>query len=154
MKKLLLKILIVLLMAGVSQAKNWNAWLIGDNDSVTARLGYDVNANIEFGGELTWLDKDSMCGTTGIYGIYKFPDAVQIPNPIPLDFLPKTLTASPYLGAQVGIDILNRGSFVGPVAGVVIQNVLTIEWQYLGANFQFDPVDNEQRILLGLNFRF
>jgi hypothetical protein len=154
MKKWLTTICAIVLMAGVAQAKDFNAWLLGDSDSLTARLGYDITPNVEVGGEVAWLNLDEVPGNAGIYGIYKFPDAVNVPNPLPLEWLPKTLMAMPYLGMQVGVDILNKGTFVGPIAGLVIQDIIVVEYEYLMTDFQLGQMNNEHRVSMGLCIRF
>lgn len=145
---------LVLSMAGCVEAKNLSAWLLGDTDSLMARVGYNTTTNTEVGLEAAWFELDGTPGNAGIYGIYKWPDLITVPNPLPFDFLPKEVTGKVYGGVQMGIDILNRGTFVGPIAGMIIQDIIIVEYQYISADFKLGQIDGEQKIILGMRFEF
>lgn len=152
MKNLILIAMAMVLMAGcASEQKNWSASVLGDKNSLTTRIGYDIG-KIEVGGEAAWLDLTGLPGNAGVYGKYKF-DPITVPNPIPLEFLPTNLMMTPFIGGQAGIDILNNGVFVGPIAGLDMPPI-TIEWEYINTDFKLGSVGDAQKIIFGLRFEF
>lgn len=158
MKRLLITILLAtILFCMPASGKNLNAWLVGGyDDTLTARLLYDVTPNISVGPELTFLDLENLPGNAGLCALYKFPDAVQIPNPTGIG--PKEVSGTPYIGARAGIDVLNdSGTYSGLIAGMVIQDVVVIEyWPTLGTNFKLEGAEqsNEGKVFVGLMFKF
>lgn len=153
MKKLvrILIVAVILLTAGMVQAKDWVATLLGEGDTLMARFGYNVTDKIETGLE-TVLLADNVPTAYGAYGIMKF-DAINIPNPIPLDFLPKEWLATPYAGVQVGMDFGNKGTFCGFIAGFKVGPMI-VEYDYLGAGYQLQNANNSSKIVLGLKWEF
>lgn len=155
MKKIIV-VMFVLLMAVSAYAKDLNCWVLGDDSSITARLGYSIDPNIEVGVSANWFAVDDAPQVFGAYGLYKWADMVTIDNPIPLDFLPKELHGTPYLGIQAGLNLNNKGTFVGPVAGIIIEKVLVIEYQYK-TNFGAQLADSDierSKVVLGFRFQF
>lgn len=152
----MLIVAILLLVAGTVQAKNLSAWLVGGYDNtLTARVMYDLSPNVSAGGEVSFFELDNLPGSTGLCAIYKLPDAIQLPNPIPLSFLPATLEATPYVGARAGVDITNNGTYSGLIAGVTVHDTIVIEyWPTLGTDFNLSGVDAEDKIYVGAMFKF
>lgn len=155
MKKTFGMFIVLILLAGVASAKNLSAWLLGDGDSLMARVGYNTTVNTEVGLESCWFKLDDSPQVWGAYGLYKFTDIIQIPNPLPLEWLPKTLNGTPYIGMQVGLNLNSKGTFVGPVAGITIQDILVIEYQYTNFDWQLENsgVDSH-KIMMGFLFKF
>lgn len=137
-----------------------SAWLLGDDQTFIARLGYKPSPRIEVGIESAWLSVDiaegrcDVPGVVGAYGIYKFPDIVQIPNPIPFEWLPAQFAGTAYFGIHAGLDLTNEGTFVGPIAGVIFNDVMVIEYTYVMSDYALEAVDGDHRIMLGLKFDF
>ena len=144
----------ILLMATMASAKDFSAWVLGDNESMTARLGYNVSTNTGVGLESCWLKYNEVPQVWAGYGLYKFPDVVQIPNPIALDWLPKTLSGTAYVGAHAGFNLDTQGAFSGLLAGIIVEKVIVFEWQYIKADYELAPVDNENKFIIGIVFRF
>lgn len=156
MKRILITIVAISLMASVTQAKNLSAWLVGGYDNtLTARVLYDLNPNISVGGEVSFFKLDDLPGNAGLCGIYKFPDAVSVPNPFPVG--PATLTGTPYAGARAGVDITNSGTYSGLLAGIIVQDVIVVEyWMNTNTDFKLSGVDadSEQMVFAGLVIPF
>lgn len=102
------------------------------------RIGVAIE-NTEVGASfLYWPDGENEDAEVfGAYGLYKFPDMVEIPLPIQADFLPETIMATPYFGGRIEID--GRNSQL--IAGVEIANTLFMEYQ-------------DTYILIGLKHKF
>ena len=144
----------ILLMATMASAKDFSAWVLGNDTSLDIRLGYCLSENTEVGAECVWLKQNNIPQTWGAYGLFKLPDTVKFPNPIPLDFLPKEFTATPYIGVQTGLSFDKQGTYVGPIAGLVIEKILVIEYFYISSDFQLKEVNQNQGVRIGFAFRF
>lgn len=132
-----MKKLIVLLVAVVMSLllvtpvrADLSAWLLSDNDVVGARLGL-VHENIEVGGLSYWsYDSEVAPQTFGAYGIYHFPDLIDVNMPLSLPFLPEKLKGGPYVGMQIGANCdKEKRDFIGPIAGVDLGG-FGFEYQY------------------------
>ena len=147
-----------------AKADGLNVWLGADSDSVstqperslTARVGYRFGAGdpYEVGVAAIWLPSSEVRvpQTWTIYGLYQVGLPVIIENPLPLEWLPKTFQAQSYIGAQVGLDFYNNGVITGPVAGLVIEKILVVEYQYqyFTERLANDLRDNEHKLFFGL----
>jgi len=155
MKKLLIVVL-VLCVSGVAHAKDWSAWTFGDNQYVGARIGYALTDNVEAGAESLWWPKEDAPQVWGVYGIYKWDNIVEIPNPILLDFLPEKFEAYPYIGARVGVNLDNDGTYSGAIAGLIIQEIFFAEFQYtdFGWKLSDSPDTDESKLVVGLRIEF
>ena len=124
MKYLILIVSVLLLVAGCA-GMTASVWDERDG-GLGARVGVDMN-NTEIGASvLYWPDGENENSEVfGAYGIYKFPDLVEIPNPLKLDFLPETLSGTPYSGYRIDIDG-ERSRFI---AGVEVNNTVFFEYQ-------------------------
>lgn len=154
MQKLLTTIICaILLIAGVAQAKDVSTWLLGDADSLTARAGY--GNPIETGIESQWFSFDETPQVWGAYSVYHF-DPIDVNNPIKLAWLPDKVNLEPYLGAHAGLNLNNRGTYVGIIAGGIIQKVIVIEYAYNNFDWQLDNVlgGSGSTVTAGLIWRF
>ncbi|MHC4157432.1 MAG: hypothetical protein ACYST6_21330 [Planctomycetota bacterium] len=153
MKRIIL-FLAVLLLFTVTARADLSAWLMGGNDLVNARLGY-VKGDIEVGGQVSWTEEDPP-QLYGAYGLYFFPDLIDVNSPVGMAFLPATVTARPYIGAQVSIATEDdHRTMIGPVAGLELVDVITIEYQYLNYSDNMgDALENEHRVMFGLRMQF
>ncbi len=159
----LITILIVLLSFSSVHAEGLTAWIYSGVDydnkgnEVAARIGY-VKGAIELGGLSQWYPSDKPPQVFGIYGLYLFEDAITIPQILPLSWLPETLTATPYIGGQVTVDFAfpdTDGTMVGPIAGVEIQGIIVVEYQYRNYSDKLgDYLDNEHRVMFGIRHAF
>ena len=159
-------ILIVLAMSLPVFANGLNVWLYGDTDFVSegnsnnsrtlsARLGYHW-ADYEIGGSISWYPDEQVQipQTYTAYGLYNGVPTIDVPNFIPVEWLPATLNAKPYFGAQVGLDVNNNGVITGPIAGLIIQDLIVIEYQYQRFTERLGTqLDSEHKVLLGLKIR-
>ena len=161
--KYVMMLIVVLLVAGTTQANDLSVWLLGEDDLVGARIGYMVDDNVEVGVLSQWYPQDEAPNILGAFGVYHFDEPVEIKNPIPLEWLPETFLAKPYIGAQVSIDFRKligetdgmRRSMVGPIAGIVVQEVLVIEYSYSAFGDGLDKVlDDNHQISIGLRIPF
>jgi hypothetical protein len=153
MKKWIVVLMLLMVGCAVSQAKNMNAWVLGGDNSFLARGGYSIDPNIEVGISGNWYYGEPQ--VVGAYGLIKWTDVVVIPNPMPLDFLPKELHGTPYLGIRAGLNLMNEnGTFAGPFAGIIVEKVLVFEYQF-NTNFgnQLDGVE-ENKVVMGFRFQF
>lgn len=136
MKKLIemVVVLVLLLVAGCTDmtASIWD----GRDDAIGGRIGY-VMGNTEVGGSVLHWPETKNAEIFGVYGLYKFPDLVEIPNPLKLDFLPETIMGTPYLGGKVDSD----GGETLLMGGIEIANTLFMEYQ-------------NQYLLVGLKHKF
>jgi hypothetical protein len=162
MKKLVtlvMALLIGLAMAMPAQA-DVSVWGLGKSGLVGARVGYVFGPNdaIEVGGQSYWFTDDAAPQVFGAYGMYLFRDLVSVPRILPLEFLPETMTASPYLGMQISIGCGDEESrdFIGPVAGVLAWEFLAFEYQYVLYSDNLEDLlgANEHRLFLGFRFQF
>ena len=138
MKNLTLTVIVLALLL-VAGCTDMTASLWDERDGgLGGRVGY-ATGNTEVGGSfLYWPDgENANAEVFGAYGLYKFPELVEIPLPIQAEFLPETIMATPYIGAKIDID--GNASLV--IAGVEIENTLFMEYQ-------------DTYILIGLKHKF
>jgi hypothetical protein len=152
----------VLLLCSVANGEGLTAGIFGgvdlDNPSneVIFRLGYEKDldiGDIEVGVSSMWHPSVEMPQVWGVYSLFHFENTVQIPQPIPFDWLPATIEARPYVGGHVDID--KTGTLLGPVAGFEIQGILTVEYQYRNYSGLLGGFsDDEHRVIFGTKYRF
>lgn len=138
MVRTLLFIVAVLLMAGTTTADNspdsrlivgdisafpdgptaeaspnpWAVWVMADEDTINVRGGYRgfrQYPNAELGAMLYWFKETDPPRVFGLYGAYHVPTIVQIPNPLPFDWLPETFKGEPYVGIELSVNIPKDG---------------------------------------------
>lgn len=164
MKTLILTVALMLCLVGTARA-DVTAWGLYDVDTVGARVGIEKNGN-EVGLYGAWRpDPDQPPSMFGIYGLHNF-GTIDVNSPIPVEWLPKVWTATPYVGGYVTIDFAeylalpeetqNRRMVGGPMIGLKFFDVLATELRYqlvdgpLEASFE-----NQQFIFaIGLYKRF
>ena len=133
------------------QAGDFTTWLWADGDALGVRAGIqDANSPIEFGLSSLWLPDREKPVVWGVYGIYHLPE-LEVPNPIVADFLPKTISGRPYFGAKIDIDFNVDQSMTSPIAGIVFNGILFLE-------YQFESIDRqaigESKIIFGIWIKF
>ena len=132
MKTIMSIIVCVLLMAVATSAADVDFWALADSDSVLLRLGLPVSDNVVAGIESAWRHDSERPGQLwALYGIYTHPDPIEFDNILPFDWLP-TLSANAYIGASIGVDLENEDerTVAGPLAGLIVQDILVIEYTY------------------------
>lgn len=151
MRRVIFLLAVVLLFCLPVQA-DINSWIWADSDSIAARIGFDIadSNNVEAGVSALWFPDDWDPEIWGIYGVYHL-GAIELPNPIPIDFLPETLSGRPYLGGKVDIDFEIDKARASPIVGIVFQDIIFIEYQFES----IDRVDyNDSKVVFGLRIEF
>ena len=148
MKKL---ILLIVLFLCLPVRADTTSWLWADDDALGVRVGVKDDSPIEVGLSALWLPDREEPEIWGIYALYHLPEIVNVPNPIVVDFLPEIITGTPYLGGKLDIDFDDEVTDISPVAGIVLMDVLFIE-------YQFEAIDRESKqeskVLFGLRIKF
>jgi len=115
------------------------------------RIGVQDELPIEVGLSALWLPDREEPEIWGLYALYHLPEIVNLPNPIVVDFLPETITATPYLGGKLDINFDYKAADISPVAGLMLNKVLFIE-------YQFESIDRESyqesKLIFGLRIEF
>ena len=149
-KKILLTALILISLCLPVQARTLSSWLWVDGDALGARVGTEVSENVEVGLSSLWLPDREKPVVWGVYGVFHLPK-LEVPNPIVAEFLPETISGSPYFGAKIDIDFNVDQSMTSPIAGVVFNDLLFLE-------YQFDSIDRvaigESKLIFGLRIEF
>lgn len=150
MKKVILTVLILLSLCLPAKA-DITSWLWADNDALGVRIGVQDESPIEVGLSALWLPDREEPEIWGLYALYHLPELVNFPNPILVDFLPETITGSPYFGGKLDIDFDDNVTDISPVAGIILMDVLFIE-------YQFESIDRESRqeskLIFGLRIKY
>lgn len=144
-------VLVVLLLCVPAQADSISSWVWGDEDSLGVRIGSEVSKDIEVGLSALWLPDQEKPEIWGIYAIYYLPEIVQFPNPIELDFLPKVIGGRPYFGGKADIDFDIEKASVSPIAGIVFNKVIFIEYQF--ESFDREAI-SESKLVGGLRIEY
>lgn len=156
MKRIIIFLIVVLGLVTPARA-DLSAWLLTDNEVVGARVGY-VKGDIEVGAlSYWWYDSAEPPQVYGAYGIYHFPDVVDVNNPLSLSWLPARLRASPYMGMQIGVNTdREKRDFIGPVAGIAINKLLVFEYQYRTYSdaLEIQLGAHEHVLMAGFRFQF
>lgn len=155
-KRILLVAAIVVLMAPMSACTKAciTTWIFADDEMQGARVGWqDEAAGIEAGITSWWFDSEPK--SYGVYGIWHLPDPVELPNFFGIG--PETLKAFPYIGAQVSaaIDSDDEGDLYGPIIGFLIQDLISIEYQYRIVDNEMETwLDDEHELSIGVLWRW
>ena len=149
---------IVLLMTAVTSASDFCLWTLADSENVTMRLGYGLGDNIEGGVEYTLNTHSDKPGSIwGVFGVYKAPEAIDFSRIFSNDFMPG-LIGTPYAGCSLSVDFDSQNdnrTRVGPIAGVIVQDILVVEYFYQFISDDLDAYLNDEYILrIGLHFEF
>ncbi len=141
---------VVLCLCLPVQAGDLTTWIWADSDALGARVGTEVSENVEVGLSSLWLPDMESPVAWGVYGIFHLPK-LEVPNPVVADFLPETISGRPYFGAKVDIDFNIDQSMTSPIAGIVFNDILFLE-------YQFESIDRqaigESKIIFGLRIKF
>jgi len=151
MKKVIVMLVLVLLLSLPVQA-TISTWVWGDDEAVGLRVGYDITENNEAGLSTLCWPNDSEPKVWGIYGIHYFANTVEFRNPLILDFLPEIFEGKSYIGGKLDVNFDIDDTSIGPVAGIVFEDVLFIEYQFQSFDQGSTSVSN--KILFGLHFKF
>ena len=133
MKKLLVALVLIAALVVPAQASKFCMWTLASADNITARAGYALDENIEAGLESSWRTDSGKPGQIwGIYGVYKSPDMIDFDKIFTNDWIP-SLKGTPYVGASMSVDFANtddKRSIAGPLAGIILQDILVVEYFY------------------------
>jgi hypothetical protein len=159
-KRTLLALALVLLVAIPVKAE-LTTWVFGESDALTARVGFTLDDpnNIEIGLSSTWHPSANpdIPQIYSVYGIYLFDGKVPFRQPLPVDFLPETLEAQPYIGAAVTVDLESEDNrtLTSFLAGVRLQEIIIIEYAYQTASdYLEDYFADTHKISFGLRFEY
>lgn len=155
MKRLnILTIALSFLCLSNANADGLNIWAIGEYNSIAGRVGYrfgEPNEPWEAGIASYWWPHEDAPQVYAIYGLYNFAETLTIDQPLNVDFLPDKIEAQPYIGAQVGVAFDNDQAICGPIAGLIIQDILVFEYQFQMVDDDLEKSLNDQhKVLLGL----
>lgn len=141
----------MLALCGVSvgaEGKGVALWGMYDIDTAGVRVGYFNGAN-QVGLFGAWRpDPDQPPNIFGVYGLHEF-GTLEVPNPVPISWLPQTITATPYLGGYITIDFADeqRKTLGGPMIGLEFMDVLAFEYRYQMVNGPLEAnFDNGQSV--------
>ena len=148
MKKLIVLSALFLFLCAQGCNSNLSAWVWSD-ETTGVRLGY-VNDDTEVGVSGLWWEDCDEPEVVGVYAIRHLPDVVQVPNPIVLEWLPATLTGSPYFGAEIMRDMDRQTTYLSPIAGLRIEDIFFIGYRF-GA-FNEEPASDG--IVFGIRVEF
>ena len=163
--KRVIALLLILACTSMVSASDLAFWAIGEQtlvepaDGLMLRLGYEMDQT-EVGIQTLFVPsaEPDVPDVFGIYSVFHLPDPIEVPNPIPLDWLPEKLTASIYLGGQISVDFANNddGAFKGLIAGMLINNNLVIEYQYnrFGDQLAYMIDPDSHQLYFGLRIPF
>lgn len=155
MKKLLLA-LIILIFSCTAAYGNFTFWALGDSsgEALTVRVGYEKD-NIEVGGSFSSYEINTHPEVYGVYGLYNF-EQIDVNCPIDLEFLPDTLRAKPYLGAQASININEHSSYAGLIAGFWVQDIIIFEYSHYDTedSLSANGLNDEHKFFIGLKKEF
>ena len=156
-KKLMAAVACVLAFAAVTSASDFDFWALADSDSVLIRLGLPVSDNVVAGVESAWRHDSERPGQLwALYGIYTHPDPIEFDNILPFDWMP-ALSAHPYIGASIGVDLENEDerTVAGPLAGLIVQDILVIEYAYQYVSDHLEAyMSDRYRLRVGLRIPF
>jgi hypothetical protein len=116
--------------------------------------------NIEVGGlSYWWYNSTEPPQVFGAYGIYHFPDILDVDNPISVPWLPATIKGSGYMGLQIGVNTdETKRDFIGPVAGMLLGDpgLLVLEYQYRNYTDTLEAQlgNGEHVVMLGIRVTF
>lgn len=149
--------MIVLLVVAPAKA-DLTTWIFGEGDAVTARVGMTLDPNnVEIGIASTWHPTSEAPQIYTVYGLYMFDQVVPFRQPLPVDFLPETLEAQPYIIGTVGIDLENedRRGLASLGAGVIVQQVLVIEYSFQAvSDYLEESMADTHKVSFGLRWQF
>jgi len=154
MKKLMQIVLVVVLLLCLPGciSNSTSAWAWGDEGAIGARVGTKVTENNEAGlSMLCWPDDDEP-RVLGLYGVHHFAEPVEFRNPLMLEFLPETLEAKTYIGGKLDVNLDTDSSSVGPIAGVIFEDIIFLEYQF--QSFDQGSSSVSSKILFGVRAEF
>lgn len=152
MKKLCVLVVLLLCLLLCLPGCSGNTWVWDDDGAVGARLGTNVTENNEAGLSMLWRPDDSGPRVMGLYGVHHFPEPVEFRNPLILDFMPETLEGKPYIGGKFDVNFDTNETLIGPVAGIIFEDVLFLEYQF--QSFGPGTTSASSKVLFGLRFEF
>lgn len=150
--------MILLLVAATCSASDFCVWTLADSDSIVGRVGYRLGENIEAGIESTWNTDSGKPGQFwGLFGIYQAQEAIDFDKIFANDWIPN-LVGTPYCGVSMSIDFDSQNdkrTVVGPIAGIILEDLLVVEWMYAFVSDNMDNyLDDEYRLRIGLHIEF
>ena len=160
MKTLWIVLIVALvgLITSVASASDFCLWTLADSDNVVGRVGYALGENIEGGIEYTLNTHSDKPGSIwGVFGVYKAPEAIEFNRIFSNDWIP-ALIGTPYAGVSMSVDFDSQNenrTRVGPIAGVILQDILVVEYFYQFISDDLDAFLNDEYVLrIGLHFEF
>ena len=157
MKTLAVLLMTVVLVAPVS-ASDLCLWTLADSEEGPVRIGYSLGESIEAGIEGSFrFDSEKPGQIWGIFGVYKSPTTFSFEDFFTNDWVP-SLTAQPYVGVSMSVDfdsLDDNRSRIGPLAGVILNDLLVVEYFYQVVNDDFTAyLSDGYKLRFGLHIEF
>lgn len=148
MKNVIVLVILVLLLF----LPGCTGWLWED-EGVGVRLGTKITENNEIGLSATLWEEDCEPRVFGAYVIRHIPEPnVPFRNPLMLDFLPEVFQAKAYFGGKLDYNLDLNDTSLGPLAGIIIEDIFFVEYQYQSFEQGASAVSN--KILFGIRTEF
>lgn len=174
MKRAILMIVAILVMAGAARAQEPNVpvendraitlWVSGSdlgyqNTDLSAWLGLRQK-NVEFGVATEWrMFSEGDTNTNiqsqlsiGPYGVYHFPGLIDVNNPLDVEWLPEKFVGEPFISLSYLIDTKGQGAAISPGIGIRLFDSFALFWDY--SFYKGIPADNQGRIGLSAKWDF
>lgn len=148
MKNVIVLVVMVVLFC-LSGCTGW----LWEDEGVGMRLGGRITENNEVGGSAILWEEDCEPRVFGAYVIRHIPEPnVPFRNPLMLDFLPEVFQAKAYFGGKLDYNLDLNETSLGPLAGIIIEDIFFVEYQYQSFEQGASTVDN--KILFGIRTEF
>ena len=142
-------VLVVVLLLCLSGCTGW----LWEDEGVGMRLGGRITENNEIGASAILWEEDCEPRVFGAYVIRHIPDPnVPFRNPLMLDFLPEVFQAKAYFGGKLDYNLDLNDTSLGPLAGIIIEDIFFVEYQYQSFDQGASAVNN--KILFGIRTEF
>lgn len=152
----------VLLCASAYAQTGMSIWSLGGDKTAEMRFGYRFNKCTEAGISGAWNTGDEPVNQLwGIYATYCFDRQLEVPNPFASDWFPATVTAKPYMGAAMSLDLESQGEkrTIEPIIGLAFNHdepvSFVLEYRYRFVSNDLEQVlSDESRFFFGAKIKF
>jgi len=176
MKTLIVTLVLMLACCGIARSADVNepyefftVWLSGTNlayhnTDLSVWLGYRHNLNedfdVEIGPAINWRmwsegdaeEKSQSNLALGAYAAVHALKLIDVPNPLPFDYLPAQLLGEPFVSIEYLIDTDGQGSSITPACGIRVFEVLAVVYRY--RMVEGEKVPDGSSIAISTKFKF
>lgn len=131
-----------------------------ENTDLTAMLGFrQGNAELGIAGEWRMYSEgdtepeDQSDFAVGPYAVYHMPGAIQVKNPLPIDWLPEELAGDPFIGLAYVFDTKGKGATFSPFTGLRVFDLFAFTVKYSIYSPEI-PADNQWQLGLSGQWKF